>query len=431
MTETLAQGSDISLTKRAAERLAELAAGEEGELVSERERLRHARELREASEALAASLAGSDDGGNEGLMDVLSLALSRLENAAGADAALDAITERLQKIFYELEETGRSAREYSESVLDDPARLAVIEERLDLIGQLKRKYGSISSKSGEQEPDGESAMANHTGSAPMDHTGCAAANNAAAGDTAILGGSATEIPDDSAASILAFAEKAGRRLELLKRGIEGRPLLESELAAQEAEMAALAAAMSERRSEAATRLEAEAGGHLRDLAFNDCGFEVRLSAAAATKRTGADTAEFFVRLNPGMPETPLSETASGGELSRIMLAIKSAVSSSRDTSTLVFDEIDAGIGGETGAAVGVKLKSLAENSQIICITHLPQIASCADANFRVLKESGEGQTLTSVERLSGDELIDELCRMMGSRPEDPKARAHAASLLKS
>ena len=112
-----------------------------------------------------------------------------------------------------------------------------------------------------------------------------------------------------------------------------------------------------------------------------------------------------------------------------MLAIKSAVLASRDTATLVFDEIDAGIGGETGAAVGARLRSLTGGSQIICITHLPQIACFADAHFRVVKRTADGQTVTAVERLQGDGAVDELCRMMGSKPEDGKARAHAGDLL--
>lgn len=400
-------GHDFESRQREAELLkfqlaeieaAELIPGEDTELAAERERLGHARELREASGALGEALAGGDGGadsdGSEGLIDSLSLALSRLENVSGADGDLDGVTGRLQKVFYELEEIGRSAREYSESVQDDPVRLAEIEERLDLIGQLKRKYGEASEET---------------------NAGVVVA-------------------------ILAYAQRAADRLTELAGGLEGKPALEAELADIETEMIGQATAMSALRRDAALRLQEAAAEHLRDLAFNDCGFEVRLSQvraeaagsninAGSLTPTGADAAEFLVQLNPGMPATALRETASGGELSRIMLAIKSAVSTSRDTATLVFDEIDAGIGGKTGAAVGAKLKSLSAGTQIICITHLPQIASCADASFRVLKLSEAGKTTTSVEQLEGDARVDELCRMMGSSPEDKKARAHAASLL--
>ncbi len=150
------------------------------------------------------------------------------------------------------------------------------------------------------------------------------------------------------------------------------------------------------------------------------------------ERSGADRVEFHVKLNPGMPAAPLRETVSGGELSRIMLAVKCAVSASAEAETLVFDEIDAGIGGETGAAIGSKLKKLAGDSQIICITHLPQIACHADAHFSVIKETNTGadETATRVEHLEGDGVVDELCRMMGARPDDSEARAHADSLLR-
>ncbi len=314
--------------------------------------------------------------------------------------------------------------------------MAEVEERLDLIGQLRRKYGGV--VGGAAGGATRAAEGFATGGAEGFATG---------GAEGFATGGAAEgaVLSDSIHEILNYAARAGERLKLLDGEAECRPQMKKELAEIDEEMLMLASRMSERRREAASRLEVEAGRHLRELAFQDCGFEVRLKPvggeagreaspgdirdAAALTRTGADIAEFFVRLNPGMPAAPLRETASGGEMSRIMLAVKSAVSASRETATLVFDEIDAGIGGETGAAVGAKLKSLAGGSQIICITHLPQIACCADAHFRVVKRSDDGRTVTTVERLEGDSVIDELCRMMGSRPEDANARAHARELL--
>lgn len=370
---------------------AELVKGEDLELGDERRRLLHAQELREATAELTAVLSG--DEGGAGLTDTLSQMMARLENSAGVDDELDAIAGRLQKNYYELEEVSRSARDYSESVQSDPIRLGEVEERLDLIGQLKRKYG-----------DGQ---------------GLAGSGEKAAGN-----GSPGGIEE-----ILNYSARSAERLARLTGVSEGRPVLEKELSEISAELLELAAKLSELRQEAASRLEEEAGRHLGELAFNDCGFEVRLCRDESPNRNGADNAEFLVRLNPGMPATPLRETASGGELSRIMLAIKSAVLASRETATLVFDEIDAGIGGETGAAVGARLRSLTSGSQIICITHLPQIACYADAHFRVVKRTAGGQTVTAVERLQGERVVDELCRMMGSKPEDGKARAHAGDLL--
>ncbi|MHB8792402.1 MAG: DNA repair protein RecN [Thermoleophilia bacterium] len=367
-----------------------LSEDEDGQLEDERRRLIGSRELREASGGLAVVLAGGE--GGESLLDTLSQALARLEDTLGVDDGLDEITERLKRCFYELEETGRTARDYSEGVQDDPERLAAIEERLDLIGQLKMKYGR--------------------GSIDSSVT------------TASVGG-----PSGGVGNILSYAREAGERLSLLTGVAEGRPVLEQEIADADAELLHLSGRITEFRRDAASRLEDEAGRHMRELAFHDCGFEVRLTEASPMTRSGADAVEFYVRLNPGMPAAPLSETASGGEMSRIMLAIKSAVSDNKETATLVFDEIDAGIGGETGSAVGAKLKSLAGNAQIICITHLPQIAACADASFRVVKNSDGNRTATAVERLEGEAVVDELCRMMGSKPEDTNARAHAMALV--
>lgn len=367
-----------------------LSEGEDGKLEEERRRLIGSRELREASGGLAEVLAGGE--GGESLLDALSHALARLEDTLGVDDGLDEIAERLKRCFYELEETGRTARDYSEGVQDDPERLAAIEERLDLIGQLKMKYGR--------------------GSIDSSVT------------TASTGGHSGGV-----GNILSYEREAGERLSLLTGVAEGRPVLEQEIADADAELLHLSGSITRLRGDAASRLEGEAGRHMRELAFHDCGFEVRLTEASPMTRNGADAVEFYVRLNPGMPAAPLSETASGGEMSRIMLAIKSAVSDNKETATLVFDEIDAGIGGETGSAVGAKLKSLAGRAQIICITHLPQIAACADASFRVVKNSDGNRTATAVERLEGEAVVDELCRMMGSKPEDAKARAHAMALV--
>ncbi len=385
-----------------------LTAGEDADLEAERKRLLHTQEMREATMMLAEVVTGGGDGidetGGTRLMDSLSQALSRLENAAGLDAGLDEITARLQRCFYDLEETGRAARDYAESVQSDPARLGEVEERLDLIGQLKRKYGAGGNNSGDE--------------------GVNNAGGRATGESYSGAGAGAGV-----AAILEYAAAASEKLALLTGAAGGRPRLEQELSDLDEELALLAGKLHEMRSDAALRLQDEAGRHLRDLAFNDCGFEVRLTEAPSPTPSGIDSAEFLVRLNPGMPAAPLRDTASGGELSRIMLAIKSAVSTSQETATLVFDEIDAGIGGETGSAVGAKLKSIAAGSQIICITHLPQIACAADANFRVIKRAEHGETMTAVEFLEGEAIVDELCRMMGSRPEDAKARAHASGLL--
>ena len=147
--------------------------------------------------------------------------------------------------------------------------------------------------------------------------------------------------------------------------------------------------------------------------------------------SGADDVEFIFGANPGVPPRPLRETASGGELSRAMLAIRGLVTLGDDVETLIFDEVDTGIGGVTAAALGERLRRLAERRQVLCITHLPQVAAYGDRQFAIAKESdpGEGVTETVVRRVEGEERLAELCRMLGASPDDEAARSHAESLL--
>ena len=366
-------------------------AGEDAELAAERIKLLSVRELEEAAVALG-SVLGTGDGG---VMDHLAEAAARMTGARGVDSGLDAISERLQSILYELEELGRSARDYADALDQDPVRLAEVEERLDILDRLKRKYGG------------------------------------------------------SIEAVIAYAAGAAEKLASIGSFREDRSRQEAEHAAAEAEARELAGRLRKARRAAASGLEKDTAGHLKDLAFDRCIFQARLLpwlppgqpdagspaettdiSAAGLSPSGADSMEFFVALNPGLPAIPLKDTASGGELSRIMLAIKSA-SPAGEAATLVFDEIDAGIGGDTGKAVGAKLRQLAQGAQVICITHMPQIASFADAHFSVVKTIEAGKAVTGIKRLEGEEIVDELCRMMGSAPADGKARAHAAGLLEA
>ncbi|MGH2951754.1 MAG: DNA repair protein RecN, partial [Solirubrobacterales bacterium] len=146
--------------------------------------------------------------------------------------------------------------------------------------------------------------------------------------------------------------------------------------------------------------------------------------------TGAETVELRIATNPGMPVSPLRDAASGGELSRIMLAL-TELGPSEDAQTLVFDEIDAGIGGKTASAVGRRLRAIGEARQVICITHLPQVASLASTHFRISKRAEGGEALATVERIAGDELVAEITRMLGGEHGDKAASRHAEELLKA
>jgi DNA repair protein RecN (Recombination protein N) len=173
-------------------------------------------------------------------------------------------------------------------------------------------------------------------------------------------------------------------------------------------------------------------GELRQLAMEDASFEVRVEQRDELGATGGDRVELTVAPNPGVPAGPLREIASGGELSRVMLGLMS-VANAGGAGTLVFDEVDAGVGGQTARAVGERLRRLSDGRQVLCITHLPQIASLADSHFRIEKDAvgdeGQAGTRATVEALEGPDVVAELCRMLGADSSDSGARRHAEELL--
>jgi DNA repair protein RecN (Recombination protein N) len=170
---------------------------------------------------------------------------------------------------------------------------------------------------------------------------------------------------------------------------------------------------------------------LADLAMDGATLEARLEQhPAGFGPNGAETVELMIATNPGMPLSPLKEAASGGELSRVMLALTGLGNADSDL-TLVFDEIDAGIGGNTARAVGERLRDLAAGRQVVCITHLPQVASRASTHFRISKAAAGDATTASVERVAGDELVSEIVRMLGADTDDAAASTHAKRLLKA
>jgi DNA repair protein RecN (Recombination protein N) len=191
----------------------------------------------------------------------------------------------------------------------------------------------------------------------------------------------------------------------------------------------LATEVSKARKKAAPKLAAAVREKLAMLALEGASFEVEISPVEGDIRpTGADVIEFMIAPNPGIAPAPLRETASGGELSRVMLALLTAGNAPADQ-TFVFDEIDAGIGGHTARAVGEQLRQLGKDRQVICITHLPQVAASADRHFQIEKSANDGDARTDVLQLSDKEVVNELCRMLGADADDTGARKHARELL--
>jgi DNA repair protein RecN (Recombination protein N) len=344
---------------------------ERAALVHERDRLRNLERLRAAAWGAEQALADDDAGGLRALL----ACGSSLDAAAAHDAELAALAERAQTLALEGQDLLSEIRRYAEELDGQPGRLEGVEERLSEIARLERKYGG-------------------TVAAVLEHAvGCRARRE--------------ELVGAEQAS-----EAAQERLDEARR-------------AHDAAHAALSAA----RSAGAPALARAVGERLAELAMAEASFEVSL-LACEPGRTGAEQVQFEIAPNPGVPAAPLREIASGGELSRVMLALLCAAHGG-GSSTLVFDEIDAGIGGHTARAVGEQLRALADGRQILAITHLAQVASFAARHFTIAKDTAGEPTRATVTRLADGEVLGELVRMLGADAQDAGARRHAKELLRA
>ena len=346
-----------------------------GELISERDRLRHSEALREAAGGALQALAGDADG-EGGAGSALAAAESALAGVAGLDRALDDLGGRAATVAVELSDLARELRSYAESVEAEPGRLEGVEERLAAIERLERKHGG------------------------------------------------------SVEAVLAHAERCRAEIARLEGAAELAQGIEQRLGAAEERRAELAAELTAARKAAIPGLERAVADALARLAMEGARLEVELEPIAGGFGTsGAESVELRVATNPGMPVAPLRDAASGGELSRIMLALAGLAGRGDGKATLVFDEIDAGVGGATARAVGERLRALAESGQVVCITHLPQVASLADSHFRITKRAEGSSTVAEVTPVVGDELVAEIVRMLGADRDDRVASDHARKLL--
>jgi DNA repair protein RecN (Recombination protein N) len=354
---------------------------EEEELTAERDRLRHLDTLRSAAAAGAQAVA--PDSGS-GAAELLAEATNALEAAAGLDPALASLADRLRSLRYEADDVGGELRRYAlELEGDAPERLDQVEERLGLFAMLKRKHGG------------------------------------------------------SIAEVIHRAERCRARRAELEHADVALESAEHDLADARAELDRQAGKLSEQRRARAPALSRAVRERLTALAMADARFEIKvLPRAEGCGPRGADVIEFEIATNPGVPAAAVREIASGGELSRVMLALLSAVHDATegaggDQSVLVFDEIDAGVGGHTARAVGEHLRGLTQERQILCITHLPQIASLADRHFRIAKAVAGDTATTVVSELVGDGVVSELVRMLGANEGDRAASQHARALLRA
>ncbi len=352
--------------------------GEDERLARERERARHAGKLLERTGGALALLAGEAEGA---ALDGVRVAQRLVDEAALLDESLGPAAGRLGALTVELDDLSAALRDYIDGLDVDAAHRDALELRHDKLKGLMRKYG----------------------------------------------GSADEV--------LAYLEEARSRLGALEEFAADEESLVARVEAAQAQAVAAAGRLSEARRRLAPVVAGRIEEELRGLAMPHASFAIELTSRgdgwAGLGPQGADDVEFVFGANPGVPPRPLRETASGGELSRAMLAIRGLVNLGDDVETLIFDEVDTGIGGVTAAALGERLRRLAERRQVLCITHLPQVAAFADRQFAIAKESdvGEGTTETVVRRVDGAERLAELCRMLGATPDDAAARSHAENLL--
>ena len=352
-------------------------ATEHAELEAERGRLRHAEGLREAAARALGAISGADEDGG-GARAALGTAETGLGGVGGVDPDLDGLAERLRAATVELEDVAGDLRSYLDRIEAEPGRLEALEERLDALDRLQRKHGG------------------------------------------------------SIESVLAHAEHCRELIARLAHADEHAERLAGQITAAQKRRGALAQKLTRGRTKAAAELGERVAGELAALAMEGATLEISLEPhPEGFGAVGAETAEFRVATNPGMPASPLRDAASGGELSRIMLALSGLAGADTAARTLVFDEIDAGVGGNTARAVGERLRRLAEGRQVICITHLPQVASLAAANFRIEKRAARGETVAEVERVAGDELVAEIVRMLGGERDDATASRHARRLLEA
>jgi DNA repair protein RecN (Recombination protein N) len=341
-------------------------------LVGERERLRRVDALTAAAGGGGEAIA--PDSGEGGVAHLLAEAERLAEAVSGVDPELDGLARRLGALRLEAEDLGAELRRYAGTLEGDPGRLQEVEERIDLYDRLERKHG-----------------------------GCVAA-------------------------VLEHLERCLAERGRLERAEVETERAEAALAEARARRDVLAAELGASRREAAPRLAERVRDELGALAMEGASFEVRVEPREEIGPAGAEQVELMLAPNRGVPTAPIREAASGGELSRVMLALM-VVAGLGESRTLVFDEVDAGIGGQAARAVGERLRALGADKQVLCITHLPQIAALAGGHFRIEKSAADKTALTTVEALEGEGVVEELMRMLGADAADGGARRHAEELL--
>ena len=362
------QRMDMLLFQKEEIEAAELQEGEEDALLEQKKRLSSMERLIRLTGESVTLLYDGDDRAPSAC-DQLGDALAKLREAAEYDAALSPLADALADGYAAVEDCARELKREAEEQEADPEELERIEERLQLFYKLKRKYGG------------------------------------------------------SIEAVLEFYEKAVQELEFLSNSSEKAAELSAKKAAEEKRLSALAETLTARRRATAEQVEEQIETALHDMEMKHARFHIQIEEKADWGADGKDKVEFLISANAGEPLKPLAKIASGGEMSRVMLALKTVLVDADEIGTFIFDEIDTGVSGRTARRVGEKMRFLGGKRQLLCITHLPQIAAMADNHFMIEKESDAGETVTRVTALDEEGAVREVARLMNDVTETTLAAA--------
>ena len=353
---------------------ANLEAGEEERLNAEKTVLLNAKRIRTALETAHMALSGAEEGS---ALSAIDTARRSMRDIAALNKDYEALGDKIEELYYAAEDISFVLRDTSENVESDMQRLEEIEQRLKLISDLKRKYGR------------------------------------------------------TVEDVIDFGKDAGTKLNELENAEALAAELDAKLDKLKAEYNAAADELSKVRRAAGDRLKRDVLNELKDLGMAKAMFDVALSDASGgePRKGGRETAEFMLSANPGEPLKPLEKVASGGELSRIMLCFKSIFADNDRVPTLIFDEIDTGISGRTAAVVGEKMLGIAKKHQVICVTHLAQIAALAEAHLMVRKYDDGKNTFVETRQLNEEEKVQRIAQMMDGESDSPSALTHARELI--
>jgi DNA repair protein RecN (Recombination protein N) len=351
---------------------ADLKLNEDEELFEEKSRLGNYERIFESIQTSYSALRGEQKG-----LDWISLVMDNLQSAAELDSSYKPVAEAVANSFYTLEDAARTIRNELDSLEYDPQRLNEIEERLNEINQLKRKYGKTIEE------------------------------------------------------ILEYSSKIEEEIETLQNKEVHIGQMEKELASLRKDLRIEASNLTETRKKWAKKLTKMIHKELKELYMEKAVFELRIdSVTDVFHKNGADKVEFYISTNPGEPLKPLSKIASGGELSRIMLALKSIFSKHQGVTSIIFDEVDTGVSGRVAQSIAEKIYNVSTGSQVLCISHLPQVAAMADTHLYIAKVIKNGRTKTSVTPLSVTDKVKEIGRMISGVEITELTKQHAEELLK-